>query len=142
MKNIFSAILLFSALLFSCSTENTGPKTSNFLGAERGGCADGLPPSGIIQTEKQDTVYYSIKDNKLFIFLGFNATCCIFYDYKVETSVDKIEIELMEVTNDPCDCICWYEFTFEFIDLEKKIYNFEISVEDYISFEGKIDLRE
>ncbi|MFH1049622.1 MAG: hypothetical protein V1779_01685 [bacterium] len=142
MKTIFFALIIFISLFISCSTETTINKDDNFLGAKRGGCADGLPPDGIIQTENSDTVFYYVKDNHLFIYLGYQATCCILYDYKSEIKQDVIEIELEEVSNEPCDCICWYEFTFEFQNLEKKEYDYTIKIQNYLVFSGKIDLRE
>ncbi len=143
MKNILILIVISTlSLLISCSDEQSTPQDTNFVKVERGGCANGLPPGGIIQTEKTDTVYHYIKDNHLFIYIGFEATCCILYDYKTEINSNEIEIELNEASNDPCDCICWYEFTFEFKDMEKILYNYTIKIEDYLVFTGKIDLRE
>lgn len=142
MKKVLFIILAISSSLFSCCTDESINQNSKLVQVIRGGCADGLPPAGVIQLEKMDTVYHYIKDNYLYLFVGFNATCCIFYEYKAEIHDDEIEIEMEEASNDPCDCICWYEFTFEFKDMEKKLYNFVVKVENYKTFTGSIDLRE
>lgn len=143
---IMKAILLFSVtllitLLLSCDSDTSKPKDMYFVKVERGGCADGLPPGGNIQIENKDTAYYYIRDSHLFIYVGFHATCCILYKTDTKVLSDEIEMELEEASNDPCDCICWYEFTFEFKNLEAKEYKYKIKVENYLKFEGNIDLR-
>jgi hypothetical protein len=133
------AVLLF--FIFSCGSEMSIPQNTYFVKVDRGGCANGLPPGGNIETENKDTTYYFTRDGHLFIYVGFHATCCRLYQYDTKVLTDEIEIELKEVSNDPCDCICWYEFTFEFKNLEAKEYKYKIKVEDYLTFNGIVDLR-
>jgi|GEM_PF-5759275 len=142
MKTIFliSVTVLF-ALIFSCSSDTAKPEDIYFVKVERGGCANGQPPGGNIETENKDTTYYYVNDGHLFIYVGFHATCCILYQYETKVISDEIVIDLEEASNDPCDCICWYEFTFEFKNLEAKEYKYNIKVENYLTFEGKADLR-
>ena len=141
MKIIVVIICALSSIIFSCSNDESNSQNSKLVQVIRSGCADGLPPGIEVLVEQKDTVYHYFKDNRLFIYVGYRATCCIFYNYKAEIHDDDIEIELEEASNDPCDCICWYEFTFEFKDIEKKLYNYVIKIEEYISFSGQIDLR-
>ena len=143
MKTYILFILaLMTTMIIACNDEINKMPTSKLVETIRGGCADGLPPSGAILWEKSDTVYHYIKDNFLYVYVGFNATCCILFDDNAKMTSDEIELSLNEISDDQCDCMCWYEFTFKFTGFENKLYNYYVKVDGKLKFSGQIDLRE
>ena len=131
----------FSALLITCNTNENVPSMEHFK-TIRGGCADGLPPSAMVTEEKTDTIYHYIDSNYLNIYVGFVASCCIQYSDKAYINGNKITLLLDQVSSEPCDCICYYEFTFKFKELEKKTYNYVVKINGIEKFSGTIDLRQ
>ena len=149
MKNLLLLTMILGLLLVQgCYEENTENKDSISLDEIiRSGCADGLLPSEFIksgssiETERSDTVYYYIQGNTLIIFVGFETTCCIFYEANTVFEDGIIKMYLDEIWNDPCDCICWYEFNFKFDDFEYKSYPYEVRINSKVEFSGLLNIK-
>ncbi|MFC2130564.1 hypothetical protein ACFLSQ_03945 [Bacteroidota bacterium] len=144
LLTLFLAIILIPGCY---DDDNIDNQSLSYLETKKGGCADGLPPpefvksGSSIEAERSDTVYYYIEENSLIVFVGFETTCCILYDSYAVFEDGIIKMYLDEIQNDPCDCICWYEFNFKFKDFEYKSYPYEVRVDGKVEFSGVLDIK-
>ena len=88
---------------------------------------------------ESDTVIYSIIENNLEIFVGFNAACCADYSSTAQIEGDSILIKVTNTSNVSCDCICYYTCNFKFTGNGKN-YKYTIFIDDQLRFKGLIDL--
>jgi len=61
-----------------------------------------------------DTVTYSVINDSLNIFVGFNATCCSEYSTSSSIEGDSIIIKIHITQPGMCNCICYYTYNFKF----------------------------
>ncbi len=86
---------------------------------------------------KPDTVTYSITNDSLNIFVGFNATCCSEFSSSSSVKADSILIKIQTTQPGMCDCICYYTYNFKFFG-NANSYKYSVSVDDYLNFTGVI----
>ena len=85
------------------------------------------------------------------MFVGINYICCAPFDSETEIVGDTLKMNISDTCSNHsqscyCKCNCYYTWDFQFIDFEKKEYDFIIFLNDpredntIIFKEGKIDL--
>jgi len=133
MKKILLSILSIATLI---SCEKLGDL--KFSEAIQGGCFldKGVSSMNSLTLDK-DTVYYTITDDDLDIFLGFNATCCGEYASNSEIKGDSILIEVKTTQIGMCNCICYYTYNFKFNGTGEN-YKYKVTVDDFLKFTGEI----
>jgi hypothetical protein len=109
--------ILFSILLLSTFISCDDNKLANleYVGAIEGGCF--LEKGSSLKNDpfiKPDTVTYSITNDSLSIFVGFNATCCSEYSTSSSIQGDSILIKILTTQVGLCNCICYYTYNFKF----------------------------
>ena len=103
-----------------------------------GGCAldkgSSLKNSQITQP---DTVTYSMTNDSLNIFVGFNATCCSKYSTSSSIKGDSLLIKIQTIQLGSCNCICYYTYNFKYSG-SGYYYDYHISIDNSKNFYGKI----
>jgi hypothetical protein len=89
------------------------------------------------QITKTDTVTYSINNDSLNIFVGFNATCCGEFSNSSSIKGDSIIIKVMTTQIGFCNCLCYYTYNFKFSG-NADSYKYHVSIDDYLDFFGQI----
>ena len=86
---------------------------------------------------KPDTVIYSVTNDSLEMFIGFNATCCSEYSASSSIKGDSILIKIQTTQFGLCNCICYYTYNFKFVGIAYS-YRYRVSVDNYLTFSGVI----
>jgi len=111
MRRILILLLLLTTL-FSCDKSERGDL--EHIRTIEGGCF--LEKGSASKNDpfiKPDTVTYSVTDDSLNIFVGFNATCCSEYSASSSIKADSILIKIQTTQHGMCDCICYYTYNFK-----------------------------
>lgn len=99
-----------------------------------------------------DTVKISIiNPDTLNVFVGINYICCAPFVSETEVFNDTLVMTVSDTCAYPqqscyCRCMCYYTWDFQFVDFEKKVYNYIVKLNDpreddtIIFKEGLIDL--
>jgi hypothetical protein len=135
MRKILVSILLLT-IFISCDKNELG--NLEYVEAIKGGCF--LEKSSSLKNDpfiKPDTVTYSINNDSLSIFVGFNATCCSEYSASSSIKGDSILIKIQTTQLGMCDCICYYTYNFKFSGTGTS-YKYHVSVDDDLHFTGVI----
>ena len=135
MRKILIPVFLLIAFI-SCEKNELG--NLEYLGNIEGGCFldKGFSFKGD-PLFKSDTVTYSVIDDTLNIFVGFNATCCSEFSSLSSVKSDSILIKIQTTQPGMCNCICYYTYNFKFSGTAKS-YKYQVSVDDYLHFNGVI----
>jgi hypothetical protein len=110
-KILFSLLLL--ATFIGCDKNELG--NLEYVGTIEGGCF--LEKGSTLKNDpfiKHDTVTYSVTNDSLNIFVGFNATCCSEYSTSSSIEGDSILIKIQTTQLGMCNCICYYTYNFKF----------------------------
>jgi hypothetical protein len=105
--------LLFLTTFISCDKDGVG--NIEYSETIEGGCF--LGKGSAIKNDpflKPDTVTYSITNDSLNIFAGFNATCCSEFITTSSIVGDSILIKIQTTQPGLCNCICYYTYNFKF----------------------------
>jgi hypothetical protein len=112
MKKTFISILLLT-IFISCSKKELG--NLEFIETIKGGCflekGSSASNGSFI---KPDTVTYSVNNDSLNLFVGFNDTCCSEYITSSSVTGDSILIKIQTSQIGLCNCLCYYTFNFIF----------------------------
>jgi len=133
-KILFSLLLL--TIFIGCDKNELG--NLEYLEAIQGGCF--LEKGSSLKNDpfiKPDTVTYSVTNDSLNIFVGFNATCCSEYSASSSIKGDSILIKIQTTQLGMCNCICYYTYNFKFSGSGNS-YKYHVSVDDYLNFIGVI----
>lgn len=112
MRKILFPILLLTTFI-SCDKNELG--NLEFAGTIEGGCF--LEKGSSFKGDplsKPDTLTYSVTNDSLNIFVGFNATCCSEYSTSSVIEGDSILIKIQTTHIGLCNCICYYTYNFKF----------------------------
>jgi hypothetical protein len=135
MKKMLISILLLSTII-SCDKDKPG--NLEYAETIEGGCfsekGSSLKNDPFI---KRDTVNYSVTNDSLDIFIGFNATCCSEYSASSSIKGDSILINIQTIQFGMCNCICYYTYNFKFAGSADS-YRYRVNVDDYLNFAGVI----
>ena len=113
MKKILFSLLLL-AIFIGCDKNELG--NLEYAETIEGGCF--LEKGSALKNDpfiKPDTVTYSVTNDSLNIFVGFNATCCSEYSSTSSIKGDSILIKIQTIQLGMCDCICYYIYNFKFV---------------------------
>jgi hypothetical protein len=135
MRKILFSILLLTTFI-SCDKNELG--NLEYVEAIEGGCF--LEKGSSLKNDpfiKSDTVTYSVTNDSLNIFVGFNATCCSAYSTSSSIEGDSILIKIQTTHIGLCNCICYYTYNFKFSGSGNS-YKYHVSVDDYLNFTGVI----
>jgi hypothetical protein len=135
MRKILFSLLLLTTFI-GCGKNELG--NLEFVGTIEGGCF--LEKGSALKNDpfiKPDTVTYSVTNDSLNIFVGFNATCCSEYSASSSIKGDSIFIKIQTIQPGMCNCICYYTYNFKF-DGSANSYRYRVSVDDYLNFAGVI----
>lgn len=154
MKKIVIVIIavFVSLFLIRCekATDIETGKEFAFLRTDLGGChdqdSDALKSA---ETEGNDTIIFTLKNDTLDVFVGLNYICCSPFTSDIEISRDTVFMTLTDTCNFSdescyCRCMCYYTWNFEFTGFGEKEYYYKIvllnpQVENPIIFsEGSI----
>ena len=134
-KILFSLLLL--ATFIGCDKNELG--ILEYVGTIEGGCF--LEKGSALKNApffKPDTVTYSVTNDSLNIFVGFNATCCSEYSASSSIKTDSILIRIQTTQPGMCNCVCYYTYNFKFAG-SANIYRYRVNVDDYLNFVGVIN---
>ena len=135
MKKMLISILLLSTII-SCDEGKLG--NLEYAETIEGGCfsvkGSSLKNDPFI---KPDTVTYSVTNDSLDMFIGFNATCCSEYSASSSIKGDSILIKIQTTQIGLCNCICYYTYNFKFVGSADS-YRYRVNVDDYLNFVGVI----
>ncbi len=135
MRKIMIPILLFT-IFISCEKNEFG--NLKYVKTIPGGCAlDKVTYLKNSQITQPDTVTYSVTDDSLNIFVGFNATCCSEYNTSSSIKGDSILIKILSVQIGSCNCICYYTYNFKFSGSTFS-YKYHVGIDDHLNFTGQI----
>jgi hypothetical protein len=135
MRKILIPVFLLIAFI-SCDKNELG--NLEYLEAIQGGCF--LEKGSALKNDpfiKPDTVTYSVTNDSLNIFVGFNATCCSEFSSSSSVKADSILIKIQTTQLGMCNCICYYTYNFKFVGSANS-YKYMVSVDDYLTFVGVI----
>jgi len=131
--------LLFLLLLTSfIGCHKNEPGYLEYLEAIEGGCF--LEKGSSLKNDpfdKPDTVTYSVTNDSLNIFVGFNATCCSEYSASSTIYGDSILIKIQTTHIGLCNCICYYTYIFRFSGSGNS-YKYNVDVDGDLNFTGVI----
>lgn len=133
-KILFSLLLL--ATFIGCDKKELG--NLEYLETTEGGCF--LEKGSSLKSDpflKSDTVTYTVTNDSLNVFVGFNATCCSEYSASSSIKGDSLLIKIQTTQLGMCDCICYYTYNFKFAGSADS-YRYRVSVDDYLNFTGVI----
>ena len=129
-------LILFLTTFICC--EKKEPGNLKYARTITGGC---FPDKGLSVKNEfingKDTVTYSVNSDSLNIFVGFNAACCGEFSDSSSIKGDSILINILTTQIGMCNCLCYYTYNFKFSG-NANSYNYRVSIDDNISFAGKI----
>ena len=135
MRKILISLLLFATFI-GCDKNELG--NLEYAETIKGGCF--LEKGSSLKNDpynKLDTLTYSITNDSLDIFVGFNVTCCSEYSASSSIKGDSILIKIQTTQIGLCNCICYYTYNLKFVG-NANSYNYRVSVDDYLNFTGVI----
>jgi hypothetical protein len=135
MRKILFSLLLLTTFI-GCDKNELG--NLEYVGTIEGGCF--LEKGSALKNDpfiKPDTVTYSVTNDSLNIFVGFNATCCSEYSASSSIKADSILIRIQTTQLGMCNCICYYTYNFKFSGSASS-YRYRVSVDGYLNFTGVI----
>ena len=135
MRKILISLLLF-AFLVGC--DKNEPGNLEYAETIEGGCF--LEKGSAFKNDpfiNPDTATYSVTNDSLNIFVGFNATCCSEYSASSSIKGDSILIKIQTTQLGMCNCICYYTYNFKFVGIAD-FYKYRVSVDDYLTLSGVI----
>jgi len=135
MRKILFSLLLLTTFI-GCDKNELGNR--EYVGTIEGGCF--LEKGSALKNDpfiKPDTVTYSVTNDSLNIFVGFNATCCSEYSASSSIKADSILIRIQTTQLGMCNCICYYTYNFKFSGSASS-YRYRVSVDGYLNFTGVI----
>lgn len=133
-KILFSLLLL--ATFIGCDKNELG--NLEYVKTTEGGCF--LEKGSSLKNDpflKSDTVTYTVTNDSLNVFVGFNATCCSEYSTSSSIKRDSLLIKIQTTQLGMCNCICYYTYNFKFHG-NANTYKYRVSVDDYMTFFGVI----
>lgn len=135
MRKILISLLLLTAFI-SCDKNELG--NLEYAETIEGGCF--LEKGSSLKNDpftKPNRVAYSIINDSLNIFVGFNATCCSEYGSSSSIKGDSILIKIQTTQLGMCNCVCYYTYNLKFVG-NANSYKYRVSVDDYLNFTGVI----
>jgi len=135
VRKILIPILLLTTFI-SCDKNELG--NLEYAETIEGGCF--LEKGSSIKNDpfiKPDTASYSVTNDSLNIFVGFNATCCGEFATSSTIDGDSIIIKIQTTHIGLCNCICYYTYNFWFSG-NAYFYKYHVSIDDYLNFTGVI----
>lgn len=135
MRKILISLLLFVAFI---GCDKNEPGNLEYAEAIEGGCF--LQKDSALKIDpfiNPDTATYSVTNDRLNIFVGFNATCCSEYSASSSIIGDSILIKIQTTQPGMCNCICNYTYNFNFFGSADS-YRYRVSIDDYLTFSGFI----
>jgi hypothetical protein len=130
---IISTIIFLIIVIFGCNKELRDPL--NFTSIA-GGCP-AQKSSKFIQILDSTGVTYSVIDGNLNLTVGFNGGCCVPYSRLCEIKDGTIFIRIFPTGIDPCNCICFHSYIFQFVGNGIN-YKYHVTINDNLVFTGKI----
>ena len=153
MKTRLILMTIILITLFNACEKEESVKKITFLKTNLGGCHgedfDNLKSATV---HDADTIKFSIiNEDTLNVFVGINYICCAPFDSETEIVNDTLIMVISDTCSDPysscyCRCECYYTWDFQYIDFEKKEYNFIVKLNDpregntIIFKQGAVDL--
>jgi hypothetical protein len=135
MRKILISLLVIAAFI---GCDKNEPGHLEYAETIEGGCF--LEKGSALKNDpfiNPDTVTYSVTNDSLIIFVGFNATCCSEYSSSASIEGDSILIKIQTTQPGMCDCICYYSYNFNFVGIADS-YKYRVNVDDYLTFSGVI----
>jgi hypothetical protein len=135
MRKILIPILLLATYI-SCDKNELG--NLEYVRTIEGGCF--LEKGSSFKGDplyKPDTLTYSVTNDSLKIFVGFNATCCSEFSSSSSVKADSILIKIQTTQLGMCNCICYYTYNFKFSGTGNS-FKYQVNVDDYLHFTGVI----
>ncbi len=135
MRKILFLLLLLT-IFIGCDKNELG--NLEYLETTEGGCF--LEKGSSFKSDpliKSDTVTYTVSNDSLNVFVGFNATCCSEYSASSSIIGDSLLIKIQTTQPGICNCICYYTYNFKFAGSADS-YRYRVSVDDYLNFVGVI----
>ena len=135
MNKILIPVFILIAFI-SCDKNESG--NLEYVESVEGGCF--LEKGSSLKNDpfiKPDTVIYSVTNDSLEIFIGFNATCCSEFSASSSIKADSILIKIQTTQIGLCNCICYYTYKFKFAGSADS-YRYRVNVDDYLNFAGVI----
>ena len=135
MKKILIPVFILIAFI-GCDKNESG--NLEYVESVEGGCF--LEKGSSLKNDpfiKPDTVTYSVTNDSLEMFIGFNATCCSEYSASSSIKGDSILINIQTTQIGLCNCICYYTYKFKFAGTADS-YRYRVNVDDYLNFAGVI----
>ena len=137
MKKIILFVVAICIVVISCekdSESNNNEKKIVFLNTILGGC-NGEDANNLksVTEDFADTIKFTIINNDtLNVFVGLNYVCCAPFDSKTEIINDTLTMTISDTCSNSCycRCMCYYTWDFQYIDFEKKEYNFIVKLND------------
>ncbi len=128
--------ILFLTTFIGCEKRESG--SLKYVETIPGGCAAGKGSSfKNSQITKPDTVTYSVTNDSLNIFVGFNATCCSKYSTPASITADSLLIKIQSTQIGSCNCICYYTYNFKYSGSDY-YYAYHVSIDSSKNFYGMI----
>ncbi len=137
MKNILISFLLLSIFIGCEKPQDKKVDNVKFSEAVPGGCALGDSThvkDGIIEP---DTVYFTLQDGNLNVFVGFNAECCLKFATDSHIGNDTIFMYINYLPSSLCNCLCYYTYNFLFTGIVDPYY-YVVNIDDWLIFNGQI----
>ncbi len=146
MKTTITLFLILTVVLISCektnkeTTEEPEIKIDNltFVESIPGGCALGFDTITGHRSFDPDTVIYTINEDSLSIYVGFNVSCGPDHSTSATISNDTIYMYINRNPGPYASCMCYYIYDFHFSGLVDPYY-YVVNIDDWKYFYGFIE---
>ena len=131
-------LLLLTSIFFSCEKTEKKIDNLNFIEVIPGDCAIDPPVNYQSRDFEPDTVYYTINEDSLSIFVGFTSDCAAHHKTGTEISNDTIFIYIDRQDGPFANCICYFTYDFHYSGIVDP-YNYAILRNGYVWRTGYIE---
>ncbi|MGE5480697.1 MAG: hypothetical protein ACM3U1_09765 [Chloroflexota bacterium] len=135
MRNLLNICAALGLVLIFLACKETGDDGYpvpgiKYLNVDKGGCNNGPDYRSGLESFTNDTAFYFLQGKILKVFVGINYACCAPFATACSVEGGKIVMRINDTCAPPyecyCRCMCYYSFEFNFTDMTKKEYPYEV----------------
>lgn len=130
-------LLIFFIFAITSCNELLNNKHIQLESVVAGGCNTDTPiiAEKSSDAEEKDTVYFTLTDESLNVFIGLNYICCAPFTADASIDEDTIYFNISDTCNFSeescyCRCNCYYTWNFNFSEVTSNLYYYRVNLFD------------